>query len=570
MEQRRPLSIRSWLATLAGVAALPLFLVVASLFAWQVRSELADARITALRIARATASRIQAAHDDARQLLTSVAMRPGIRNADGSHCDSLFGIVDFFPQFVTLALFDDRGVLLCAAQPAPEQRLLAANAQAWVSDELHRGTLPVGVPIVRSVDSHWISFLAQRVPSGVLVLVQMPEIVAREALPPKSVITIVDESGTVVARSEDGQRWAGRSTRSAEITRIVLREKHGWTQAVGIDGVSRQYGFTELPVLHAYLYVGVPTATVMQPVRGLLLRGVAGLLLVIVVTFVAALILARAIERPVDTLARSAAAIAREGFASSTPMKTAPVGGPREIALLGETFNAMVANRGEAEAKIVESERNLKALSDRLITVQEEERTRIAREIHDDLGQSLTALKMDVGGLVKLVDSSTDNAVALRDRILNTLDLTVESVQRLSAELRPSVLDDLGLAAALEADARVFEERTGIECDLSVSDELPELERRTATTIYRIVQEALTNVARHSEATRVEIRLRKQARALLLEVRDDGRGIREEELADPKSLGLIGIRERAAIIGGTVSIEGIAARGTIVSVRIPA
>ncbi|MGH9422587.1 MAG: sensor histidine kinase, partial [Thermoanaerobaculia bacterium] len=220
-------------------------------------------------------------------------------------------------------------------------------------------------------------------------------------------------------------------------------------------------------------------------------------------------------------------------------------------------------------ARRLEVERELKALSERLLLVQEEERTRIARELHDDLGQALTALKMDVGGLLSMTKTSPADET-LRNRIMATLDETMTAVQRLSSELRPSVLDDLGLSAAIEAEALRFENRSGIECELSLPKHAElRVGGPAATAVYRIVQEALTNVARHANASRVEVRLRERPEELLLEVRDDGRGISEAEVSDPLSLGLIGIRERAGMAGGTVHFEGVAGRGTIVSVRIP-
>jgi signal transduction histidine kinase len=153
---------------------------------------------------------------------------------------------------------------------------------------------------------------------------------------------------------------------------------------------------------------------------------------------------------------------------------------------------------------------------------------------------------------------------------MTTLDETVTAVQRISAELRPSALDDLGLAAAIEAEAARFEQRTGIECELSLPDDRQlHVENAAATAIYRVAQEALTNVSRHANASRVEVRLRDRPGELLLEIRDDGRGITAAQIDGAFSLGLIGIRERVALAGGTVRIEGIAGRGTIVSVRIP-
>jgi len=214
------------------------------------------------------------------------------------------------------------------------------------------------------------------------------------------------------------------------------------------------------------------------------------------------------------------------------------------------------------------AELRLKALSERLLEVQEQERMRVARELHDDLGQALTALKMDVIGLLEKSRHSPD-AAPMVERILRTIDATVTAVQRISSELRPSVLDDLGLFAAIESEAQLFEERTGIECEVSLPAGGPEVEKAAATAIYRIVQEALTNVARHSNAARVEIRVRERADELYLEIRDDGRGIEPAQVADAASLGLAGIRERAGILGGTALIEGVVGRGTIVSIRLP-
>jgi signal transduction histidine kinase len=310
--------------------------------------------------------------------------------------------------------------------------------------------------------------------------------------------------------------------RGIGVTEIAMREKEGVAEARGVDGVLRQYGFVHMPDVGWYVYVGIPSSVVMEPVRQMFVRGVEGGIVIVLIVSIIAAVLSLGIERPIKILV------------------------------------------GNAEQRIIDDERQLKALSDRLLVVQEEERSRIARELHDDLGQALTALKMDVIGLIEKSGRSP-----IADRILRTLDTTVTSVQRISSELRPSALDDLGLVEAIESEALLFQMRTAIETELSLPDEV-QVGRDVATAIYRIVQEALTNVARHSNATRVEIRLRDRADGLLLEVRDDGRGITAGEIGDPASLGLVGIRERAELVGGSVELEGVAGRGTIVSVRIPA
>ncbi|HUP46011.1 MAG TPA: histidine kinase [Thermoanaerobaculia bacterium] len=569
MPNRLNPTLRWWLAMLAVAAALPLLLLVAWLFLTQLRSEQREARDRALRIAHAVTEQISELHFDSTALLQRMAARPSIRAADAGNCDSLFAIVDFFPQYLNLFLLDRTGGVICSATPQASDVAISDEARTWVQSDTLAGRFVPGEPRIRLIDGKWVAALATAVtgldgtPAGSLVLVQLPEVAGSEDLPPGSVITIIDRAGTILVRSSDSERWIGRSGRGTEVTEIVLERGEGRVEARGVDGTSRQYGFTNIPDMGWYIYAGVPTEAVMAPVRELFLQGILAGAVIVALAVGASLALARFVQRPIDALAQAAGSIAREGYGGRVPMD-----GPREIAMLGEAFNEMIESRSQAEARIVASERNLKALSDRLLTVQEEERTRIAREIHDDLGQSLTALKMDLGGLLRTTEVSPATA-PVRDRIVRTLDATVEAVQRISSELRPSALDDLGLAVAMEAEARLFEERTGIECDISVSPEGLNLPAPVATAVYRMIQEALTNVARHSNASRVEIRLRERSSELLLDVRDDGSGISRSQVEDRRSLGLIGIRERAAIVGGSVHFEGIEGRGTIVSVRIP-
>lgn len=201
----------------------------------------------------------------------------------------------------------------------------------------------------------------------------------------------------------------------------------------------------------------------------------------------------------------------------------------------------------------------LAALSAHLVSAQEKERTRIAREIHDELGQLLTAAKLE---LLNPRGANAATASAL-------LDQTVAAIRRIAAELRPSSLDDFGLVPAIENELAVFQQRTGLTCDLSCRPENIEIGRERATTLFRVLQEALTNVIRHADATRVEVRVRRSAGEMLLSVHDDGRGISDEALHSTSSLGLIGMRERVRQAGGTVGIEGIAQRGTILTVHIP-
>jgi signal transduction histidine kinase len=215
----------------------------------------------------------------------------------------------------------------------------------------------------------------------------------------------------------------------------------------------------------------------------------------------------------------------------------------------------------------------LRALSARLESLREEERSRIAREIHDELGQTLTGLKMDLRWVEKRLSRESGPSLnPVLDKIVEAgelIDATIASVQRISTELRPSALEDLGLSTALKQEAQRFQERTGIACKLRAPELPSALSRQVATAMFRIFQEALTNVARHAVAKEVQVELSEARGQLVLQVADDGKGIRPSDLTDPKSLGLLGMRERAELLGGEVTFQPGAQCGTVVTLRVP-
>jgi two-component system sensor histidine kinase UhpB len=232
-----------------------------------------------------------------------------------------------------------------------------------------------------------------------------------------------------------------------------------------------------------------------------------------------------------------------------------------------------VTEQRRAEERVRESREQLRALAGRLQTVREEEKTRMARDLHDELGQLLTGLKMDLRWLEnRLGDLPQDDRVsALLDRAVAASELadqTVASVQRIAAELRPGALDRLGLAPALRQEARRFQERTGIGCQARVDEATPEPPPEVATALYRICQEALTNVSRHAGARQVEVALDAEPQALVLRVSDDGRGLDAVSLG-PEALGLLGMTERATLLGGEVSFTRRPEGGTVVTARLP-
>jgi two-component system, NarL family, sensor histidine kinase UhpB len=213
------------------------------------------------------------------------------------------------------------------------------------------------------------------------------------------------------------------------------------------------------------------------------------------------------------------------------------------------------------------------ALALRLEVAREEERARVARELHDELGQVLTSLKLEFMWLVDELRRTEPRpgiqVVNKLQSLIGLIELSIQSVRQISSELRPALLDHLGLKEAIQWEATKFEARTGIRCRISLELKHEPRDRTRQLALFRILQEALTNVARHAHAGAVRISLRERGRMLTLTVRDNGRGITKKELSSVESIGLLGMTERARLLGGRVTITGVAGRGTTVTVQVP-
>ena len=237
----------------------------------------------------------------------------------------------------------------------------------------------------------------------------------------------------------------------------------------------------------------------------------------------------------------------------------------------GKLYTVMLRDitpRLEAERALQRSHEELRELSANLLSIREEEKSRIARELHDDLGQQLTALKMDVSSLELAPGTDADARAQLRG-MQRLIDATVASMRRIAADLRPVMLDDLGLVPAIEWLVNDFTNRYGIQVQPRIDGMLTDFSRDSSTAIFRIVQEALTNVARHSNASHVELELRHEADCCVVRIIDDGQGAHEHADARQKSFGLIGIRERVHQLNGSVSIETAVGQGFAVIVTLP-
>jgi signal transduction histidine kinase len=242
----------------------------------------------------------------------------------------------------------------------------------------------------------------------------------------------------------------------------------------------------------------------------------------------------------------------------------------QELDLSRQLLKEEIEKRKKTESDLKDSHVRLTNLSIHKEKVKEEERKRIAREIHDELGSVLTALKMDIDWIAGCL-SKGEQAIRQKTDIMSDLVVkTIHTVQRISRDLRPRMLDDLGLAAAIEWQAEEFSRRTGIACGLYLEPDEPyHLSADFNTSVFRITQELLTNVARHSQATRVVIKLTFSPKKLELLVQDDGIGITTKHINGSDSFGLIGIRERLHPYNGCLKIDGQPGKGTEIKVQLP-
>jgi PAS domain S-box-containing protein len=263
----------------------------------------------------------------------------------------------------------------------------------------------------------------------------------------------------------------------------------------------------------------------------------------------------------------------KDGTRLHVSMVHVPISVPGEQIAVYSSYRD-ITERNRAAEQLRHSHQQLRALAGRLESLREDERTRISRELHDELGQTLTALSMDLVWVKwKLGEmGSSPSTAPILERLAGATELVdamIAAVRQIAGDLRPSVLDNFGLFVAMQYECRRFHERSGIRCEVLLPETQPPLSPELATAVFRILQECLTNVARHADASTVVAELNVEGDGLTMRVQDDGEGVTEEALGSPKSLGLLGMRERAALLGGEIDFRRGGECGTIVTLRIP-
>jgi signal transduction histidine kinase len=531
---------------LASLTTLPAFLFVIYI-ATNERSEVLRRAEREARFVAEMASR-EHAHQVAgvQRLLETLA-----RNEASSLPPLLPAVLAGFPQVANLWSVDREGTLAYSVVPPPRHIAIRDNPvfeRAVKTGEVAVGEYQMG-PIVGRPVLLMAKAAADHVLIAALELSWLDQLARQSGLPDDSALVITDRTGRVLAGAEG--TIAGFS---------ALTGDPGKMREVTIDGAERLSLAVPLQgTRDVWVVVGPLRRSVYALANRIFYRDLAVLALFALFAVATSLITTDlSVLRDVRLLAA-----ATRRFGRGEMSVRAPVPRPRgEIRELSTAFNAMAD-------EIEQRQERLSALSQRLSAAREEEAARIAQELHDQLGQELTVLKLDLENLRRRAAAGSADLPSWIDEMDRRISTAADTVRRISSDLRPGVLDRLGLVAGLEWLLREFERSSGITTDIAAGPLTAPVHTDVATALFRITQEALTNVARHANASLVEVRLRDTGSALELRLHDDGRGFDAQDVRRTPSLGLLGIEERARRLGGSVTIESKPGKGTTVTVVIP-
>ena len=581
-------SLRIRLIFLILMAVVPTVAVMLN-SAWEQRQlDLIRIREKVAHLAKLEAREERQILEGGRQILEAMAHFLQRSDGDSQSCASFFaGLLQHYQRYANLGAVKPDGHVFCSAVPLPAptdasdriwfQRTMASKEFAFGNYQIGRITEKPVLVLSYPALSDDGNILAVVFAALKLEWLNRLELYKEADLPAGTTITKMDSAGVVLGHQPAPGDWSGRQFPLEAVRQAVPKQGSGLVEATDTEGISRFYVFESLMSgwgqRQVYLIIGVSKKIALANSNRILFRHMTGMGIIAMAALLAAWFGAeKVILKPVKAMVKATSEFA----AGKLNARTGLSGGGGELNQLASSFDHMAERleqrqieRDKAEREIRNSREELRNLSAHLQSVREEERTRMAREIHDELGQSLTALKMDISWLSRRLleeDPAFKKKLASMEEVI---DRTIQTVQKLSGELRPGLLDDLGLAAAIEWQAEDFQNRTGIECEVSLSPEETVLTRDQSTTMFRIFQETLTNVIRHARASKVEVRLREKKGSIVLEVRDNGRGITEAEISNPKSFGLIGMRERVEFIDGEITISGYHGKGTRITVTLP-
>lgn len=553
------------------------------------RDAAADTQRGALQLARLASANQSRLIEEGHHLLAGLAQLPAVRHRNPDACRAFFAdLLKQYRRYSNFGVIDADGNVFCSA--VPMNRPVNVASQPGLRRTIQTGEFSVGTYRIGRITGNAMMPLnypvlgvagrVEVVVFAALDLGSFNQFAAQVELPTDSTLTVIDRNGTILVHHPSPERWVGKSVPEAPIIKAILdQQAEGAVEAVGEDGVARLYAFTplrgEAKPPDAYLSIGIPGQVAYAETNRILKRNLAGLGFITVIALGVAWVGSNVVVlRRVRSLVRATSRLANGDLAARAGM---PNGGG-ELGQLARSFDQMAealeqrkaeADRGQETLR--EHTERLQILSRRLVEVQEVERRHIARELHDEIGQEVTAAKINLQAMQRL-----PGAAALSRRLEETLRIVERLLQRvrsLSLDLRPPILDDLGLVAALrwyiDQQARRAEYVSHFAADPSTIRLSADIE----TACFRVVQEALTNVAKHAQARRVEIALRGGDAGVGLVISDDGIGFDVRAARDRgsrgASLGLLGMEERVQIAGGEIEIESAPARGTRIQLRFP-
>jgi len=554
----------------------------------QRRIAVGEIRKNVLQLAEFIAHEEEQILQGARQLLIALTKFIQKEDSQPSECNNFSAdLLKQFRRYANIGAVKPNGEIYCSAVPFDHSP--SAADQLWYRRAVETGDFAVGDYHVGRITGKPVLVLAypsfnaagdtRAVVFAALDLqwLNQHKFDIEDLLPDDFTITQIDENGVILSHQPASDQSPGPTMLGNSLVKEILSKKKGEIRAPGAQGKPFIYAFapvhSSLRNRQVYVILGLSEKYAFADSnrilrRNLTLLGIVALAALLAAWFGSDLFIMRQVKAMTQASRRLAAGemSARTGLDYSSG----------ELGQLSQTFDEMAAaleqrqaERQRTEMELTRSQELFRSLSTHLQEVREEERTRIARKIHDDLGQAMTALKIDLSWLDKKLPDDQD---LIREKLRSMVSLineSIETVHNVSEDLRPGILDDFGLSAAIEWQAEEFQKRTGIECRTSLPPDEIELSRENSTNLFRIVQESLTNVIRHANATKVQINFKEEDGILLLEVVDNGRGISGSAISNPKSFGLIGIKERVHSLGGKVDFAGIANEGTRVTVKLP-
>ncbi len=521
----------------------------------------------------------------ARELLSWLGTklaREGLQSPIITDPDFLRALLAGHPQLGNIGVLSPDGRVLTSAYPLSSYRSWRDNPAylaALDSEDVAAGTYIIS-PIfdrptlnhayaIRDTQQHVIAVLFNG-----LDLDWLSEMARQSKLPNGFSLLIADQEGRVLAYGGPAYPEIA-NTDSVRIPGISRLSQSRRGRMLEIRGAAVRRYFVAVPLEEApglFVAVGLPYDRVLRQANSAFYRTLMGLGILALFTIAAVFIAAElGVLRGVRSLARTAQ---RFGAGELSARARLPRG-HNEFTSLATAFNTMADSLAARHREAVDAQARLRALASRLHVAREAEAARISRELHDEIGQVLTSLKIDLSRLKSDCPASEPEkpcAADLRkdvDAMNQQIAAALDFVRRISSELRPGVLDKLGLTATLEWLAREIEGHSDLVIQVEADDVDSTLDELISVTLFRIAQEALTNVVRHAQARIVEIHLTTTAEDIVLEIRDDGKGVPMDSINNSESLGIIGMRERAMLINGRLSIRGVSEQGTTVSVTVP-